>query len=152
MKKVLLIGILSVAMFSCKTATSSKNDVPNQIKLKGEWTLVSAKYPSGYKVTSFHVADAKCFEGSQWKFVSNNNTGTVTFNTTSANCPFFNSKIIWNVKQDGAFNLKFIGDDKAKHVTTGYNLTISNITDNTFELTDNSTEATIVYSFVKNNN
>lgn len=150
MKKVLAIGILSVAMFSCKTATNTKNDVPTQIKLKGEWTLINVTYPSDFKVTSFHVADAKCFEGSQWKFVPNNNSGTVTLNNGSSNCPQWNSKIIWNIKQDGAFNLKFIGDDKAKHVTTGYNLTASNITDETFELIDTSTEATIVYSFVKN--
>ena len=71
-------------------------------------------------------------------------------NNNSNNCPQWNSKIIWNIKQDGAFNLKFIGDDKARHVTTGYNLMASNITDETFELIDNSTEATIVYSFVKN--
>ena len=151
MKKVLAIGILSLAMFSCKTSTNTKNDVPTQIKLKGEWTLTNVKYPSGYKVTSFNVADAKCFEGSQWKFVSNNNTGTVTLNNNSANCPQYNSKIIWNIKHDTSFNLKFIGDDKSKHVTTGYNLTVSDITDNTFELIDNSTEATIVYSFAKNN-
>lgn len=151
MKKVLAIGILSVAMFSCKTSTNTKNDVPTQIKLKGEWTLTNVNYPSGFKVTSFNVADAKCFEGSQWKFVSNNNTGTVTLNNNTSSCPQYNSKIIWNIKQDTSFNLKFIGDDKAKHVTTGYNLTVSEITDNTFELIDNSTEATIVYSFVKNN-
>src|SRR5690606_37071822 len=96
MKKVLAIGILSVAMFSCKTATNTKNDVPAQIKLKGEWTLTDVKYPSGYKVTSFHVADAKCFEGSQWKFVSNNNSGTITLNNGSGDCPQYNSKIIWN--------------------------------------------------------
>jgi|SRR5690606_5872520 hypothetical protein len=151
MKKVLAIGILSLAMFSCKTSTNTKNDVPTQIKLKGEWTLTNVNYPSGYKVTSFNVADAKCFEGSQWKFVSNNNSGTVTLNNNSSNCPQYNSKIIWNIKQDTSFNLKFIGDDKAKHVTTGYNLTVANITDNNFELIDNSTETTIVYSFVKNN-
>lgn len=151
MKKVLAIGILSVAMFSCKTSTNTKNDVPTQIKLKGEWTLTNVNYPSGFKVTSFNVADAKCFEGSQWKFVSNNNTGTVTLNNNTSSCPQYNSKIIWNIKQDTSFNLKFIGDDKAKHVTTGYNLTVSEITDNTFELIDNSTETTIVYSFVKNN-
>jgi len=151
MKKVLAIGILSLAMFSCKTSTNTKNAVPTQIKLKGEWTLTNVSYPSGYNVTSFNVADAKCFEGSQWKFVSNNNSGTVTLNNNSAKCPQWNSKIIWNIKQDDSFNLKFIGDDKAKHVTTGYNLTVSNITDETFELIDNSTEATIVYSFVKKN-
>ncbi|HLV50807.1 MAG TPA: hypothetical protein VKY44_02480 [Flavobacterium sp.] len=152
MKKVLALGILSLVMFSCKTATNTntKNDVATQIKLKGEWTLVDVKYPSGYKVTSFDVADAKCFEGSQWKMIPNNNSGTVTLNNPD-NCPSFNSRIIWNIKLDGTFNLKFLSQEKAKHVTTGYVLTASNVTDTTFELIDNSTEATIVYSFEKNN-
>src|SRR5690554_7449130 len=80
MKKVLALGVLSLAMFSCKTATSTKNDVATQIKLKGEWTLVDVNYSAGYKVTSFDVADANCFEGSQWKLIPNNNSGTVTLN------------------------------------------------------------------------
>src|SRR5690554_8086585 len=99
MKKVLALGVLSLAMFSCKTATSTKNDVATQIKLKGEWTLVDVNYSAGYKVTSFDVADANCFEGSQWKLIPNNNSGTVTLNNPD-NCPSFNSRIIWNIKTD----------------------------------------------------
>ncbi|WKW46531.1 lipocalin family protein [Myroides sp. JBRI-B21084] len=151
MKKVLAIGILSLAMFSCKTASNTKNDVSTQIKLKGEWTLTNVNYSSQYKVTSFQIADAKCFEGSQWKFVSNNNTGTVTLNNNATKCPQYNSKIVWNIKQDGTFNLKFVGDDKAKHVTTGYNLKTNNVSDTNFELVDESTEAKIIYTFEKNN-
>ena len=55
MKKLLILAIATVGMVSCKTVPSSKNDVPTQIKLKGEWTLSNVSYPSGYKVTSFHV-------------------------------------------------------------------------------------------------
>src|SRR5690606_8780826 len=150
MKKVLALGVLSLAMFSCKTATSTKNDVATQVKLKGEWTLVDVKYPSGYKVTSFDVADAKCFEGSQWKMIPNNNSGTVTLNNPD-NCPSFNSRIIWNIKLDCMFNLKFLSQENPIHVTTCYVLTASTLTDTSFEVIDNSTEATIVYSYEKNN-
>lgn len=149
MKKLLILAIATVGMVSCKTVPSAKNDVPTQIKLKGEWTLSNVSYPSGHKVTSFHVADAKCFEGSQWKFVSNNNTGTMSLNN-SGDCPAFGSNIVWNIKQDGTFNLKFVGSEKAKHVTEGYNLFVSNLTDNSFQLIDNSTEATVTYTFTKN--
>src|SRR5690606_42057461 len=68
-----------------------------QVKLKGEWTLVDVNYPSGYMVTSFDIADAKCLEGSQWKLIPNNNSGTLTLNNPG-NCPAFNSRIVWNVK------------------------------------------------------
>lgn len=149
MKKFLIVGGFALAMIGCKTATNVKNDVPTQIKLKGEWTLTNVSYPSGYKITSFHVADAKCFEGSQWKFVSNNNTGTVSLNT-NRDCPEFSSNIVWNIKQDGGFNLKFIGSEKAKHVTSGYNMYVTNLSDTSFQLVDSSTEATITYTFVKN--
>lgn len=151
MKKVLILGIFSIALFSCKTtATGTKNDVATQVKLKGEWTLVDVNYPSGYMVTSFDIADAKCLEGSQWKLIPNNNSGTLTLNNPG-DCPAFNSRIVWNVKLNGDFNLKFLSKEKAKHVTTGYVLTLANLTDSSFELIDNSTEATIVYSFKKNN-
>lgn len=149
MKKILILGCFALTLIGCKTATSGKNDVPAQIKLKGNWTLTDISYPSGYKVTSFHIADAKCFEGSQWKFVSNNNTGTVALNS-NRDCPAFSSDIVWNIKQDGTFNLKFIGSEKAKHVTSGYNMYVANQTDSSFQLIDNTTEASITYTFVKN--
>lgn len=145
MRKILGIGLLALSFVACKPT----NDVKAQIGLKGDWTLTNVSYPKGYKVTSFHVADAKCFEGSQWKFVSNNNTGTISLNH-SGDCPDFTSNIVWTIGADQSFNLKFVGNEKAKNVTAGYKLAVENQTPNTFDLVDNTSGTKIVYRFVKN--
>lgn len=145
MKKFIGIGLIALAFASCKPT----NDVKTQIGLKGEWTLSSVTYPKGFKVTSFHVADAKCFEGSQWKFVSNNNKGTISLNN-AGDCPEFSSNIVWNISTDQKFNLKFVGSEKAKHVADGYQLNYVNQSENSFQLIDNTSGTTIVYQFLKN--
>ena len=145
MKKILGIGLIALAFVACKPT----NDVKSQIELKGEWTLMDVSYPKGLKVTSFHIADAKCFQGSQWKFVPNNNTGVVNLDATG-DCPTFSSNIVWTIGTDQSCNLKFVGSEKAKHITAGYKLNVANQTGNTFDLVDDSTGTKIVYKFVKN--
>lgn len=145
MKKILGIGLIALSFVACKPT----NNVQSQIGLKGDWTLTNVIYPKDVRVTSFHIADAKCFEGSQWKFVSNNNTGTITLNH-SGDCPTFSSNIVWTIGTDQSFNLKFVGNEKAKHITTGYMLNIEDQTPSSFSLVDHSAGTTIVYKFVKN--
>jgi len=52
------------------------------VAIKGNWTISAVTYPgSDYiKVTSFDLADSKCFVGSTWKFISNNNKGEMALN------------------------------------------------------------------------
>jgi len=145
MKKILGLSLIALSFVACKPT----KDVKSQIGLKGEWTLTNVSYPKDYKVTSFHIADAKCFEGSQWKFVSNNNTGVVTLDS-NRDCPEFSSNIVWTIGTDQSFNLKFVGSEKAKHITSGYKLNMMNQTPTTFELEDTTTGVNIVYKFVKN--
>lgn len=145
MKKVLGLSLLALTMLACKPT----KDIKAQSGLKGEWTLTKVSYPSGYKVTSFYIADAKCFEGSQWKFVSNNNTGTVSLNG-GGNCPAYSDKIVWTIGKDQSFNLKFIGNEKAKKVVEGFRLEIANQTETSFQLIDNSTGTQVVYQFSAN--
>lgn len=116
------------------------------MKLKGEWILENVQYSATYKISPFYIADAKCFENSEWKFVSNNNTGTLSLNPTGV-CPDFSTNFVWNIKNNGNFNLKFIGEQKAKEVTTGFTLKIDAITESSFKLIDNSTETPITYTF-----
>ena len=145
MRKILGIGLIALSFVACKPT----NDVKSQIGLKGEWTLTNVSYPKGFKVTSFHVADAKCFEGSQWKFVPNNSTGTVTLDH-AGDCPTFSSNIVWTIGTDQSFNMKFVGNEKAKHITSGYKLSMVNQSANSFELVDDSTGTKVVYKFAKN--
>ena len=119
--------------------------------IKGNWTITSVTYPgSDYiKVTSFDIADSKCFEGSSWKFVSNNNKGEMSLN--KAGCPSFSSPIIWSVSKDGTYTLKITEGEKGKNVTEGYQLKVRNQTDNSFQLIDNvnvgGKNVEVVYNF-----
>jgi hypothetical protein len=137
-----------VAMFfACKSASSTastdttlskKLDRPTQVALKGNWVLTNVSYPgSDYiKVNSFDLADSKCFIGSTWSFISNNNKGTMAL--TSPSCTSFSSPIVWSINNQGMFILKILdAGEKAKKVRDGYLLKVAGVTESSFQLIDN---------------
>jgi hypothetical protein len=132
MKKLLSLCMLVALFASCGSL-----DQKSQVGIKGNWTISSVTYPGSeyIKVTSFDVADSKCFEGSSWNFISNNNKGTMTL--TKADCPAFTSPIVWTITKAGSFNFKITEGEKAKKVTQGYTLQIRNQTESSFQLVDN---------------
>jgi hypothetical protein len=148
MKKFLFLSMCVIGLASCGSL-----DTKSQGGLKGNWTISQVTYPNSeyIKVTSFDVADSKCFEGSSWKFVSNNNTGEISLN--KAGCPAFTSPIVWTVTKEGAYTLKITEGEKAKRVTQGYFLQMRNQTESSFQLVDNVTvggkTVEVVYNFQK---
>lgn len=169
MKKNLFLVLIAIAIFSCKsksTATSStenkepitstKLDRSSQVGIKGNWKITKVTFSGSdvFKVNSFQIADSKCFEGSTWTFISNNNKGTMSL--TKSNCPSFSSPIVWSINKDGLFVLKIVeSGTKAKNVTEGYLLKVANQTENSFELIDNVNIAgkikEVTYQFEKLN-
>lgn len=128
-----------VFFVGCKpkqTVTNTKLDTKSEVAIKGNWTVTSVTYPGSeyIKVNSFDLADSKCFVGSTWKFISNNNKGEMAL--TNASCTAFSSPITWYINKDGNFVMKIINDTKAKKVVEGYILTIANSTENSFQLMD----------------
>lgn len=148
MKKFLFLGLCIIGLASCGSI-----DHKSQVAIKGDWTISQVSYANSdvIKVTSFDVADAKCFEGSMWNFVSNNNKGTMTI--SKSGCPSFTSPIVWTSTKDGAFTLKITEGEKAKRVTQGYILQLRNQTESSFELVDNVNVAgrttEVVYRFTR---
>jgi hypothetical protein len=158
MKKMISVGLIAILLFACKTTsvTSTKLDRTSQVDIKGNWTLSSVTYPgSDYiKVNSFQIADSKCFEGSAWKFISNNNKGSMGLAKTG--CPTFSSPITWFVNKEGQFVLKILeAGEKAKKVRDGYVLKLENQTDASFQLIDKidvgGKPTDVVYQFQKIN-
>ena len=153
MKKTVFIIVMSILALACKpkqTVTNTKLDNKSERLIKGDWQVSSVSYVGSdvFKVTSFNIADAKCFEGSQWNFVSNNNTGEMVLN--KANCVTYGSRITWFINKDGNFVMKFLTEGvKAKHTAGGYVLRIANQTETSFQLIDRasvgSNSADIVY-------
>jgi len=159
MKKLILLGVLAVLFASCKStsATNTKVDRRSQVAIKGNWTITSVTYPGSeyIKVNSFELADSKCFEGSTWKFISNNDKGEMAL--TKADCPTFSSPIRWFVNKDGQFVLKILdAGEKAKKVRDGYVLSIAAQTQETFQLVDKINVGgkitNVVYQFQKISN
>jgi hypothetical protein len=157
MKKILLFTIICIGLTSCKTqsVTSTKLDNKTEVALKGNWTLSSVKYVGAeyFKVNSFDLADSKCFEGSKWAFISNNNKGNMEL--TNNGCTNFASPITWYVNKEGKLILKIIdAGGKAKKVRDGYILDLRNVTPNSFELVDKINVggklSDVVYEFIKN--
>ena len=159
MKKLILLFVLAIAASSCKTpapAASTNVDRKSQVAMKGNWTIASVTYAGSdvFKVTSFDIADAKCFVGSTWKFVSNNDSGEMAL--TQANCPTFSSAIKWYVNKDGQFVLKFLAEGlKAKKMQQGYILKVVEQTQESFKLYDNinigGKMTNVIYHFKKTN-
>ena len=139
MKKSVILLLLTVLFVGCKpkqTVTNTKLDTKSEVAIKGNWTVTLVTYPGSeyIKVNSFDLADSKCFVGSTWKFISNNNKGEMALTNTT--CTAFSSPITWYINKDGNFVMKIINDTKAKKVVEGYILTIANSTENSFQLID----------------
>lgn len=157
MKKTVLIIVMSIFALACKpqqAVTNTKLDNKTERMMKGDWIISSVKFVGSdvFKVTSFNIADSKCFEESLWTFVSNNNTGEMILN--KANCAAYGSHITWFVNKDGNFVIKFLEEGvKAKHTPSGYVLKIANQTETSFQLIDKaavgSNTAEVVYQFDK---
>jgi hypothetical protein len=157
MKKSLLLLLITISLMGCKSKSVTNTNVDNKTEriIKGDWTVTNVSFPgSDYiKVTSFDLVDSKCLVGSTWKFVSNNNKGTMTLN--DASCISFSSPITWYINQEGNFVMKIINDYKAKKVSQGYILRVANVTETSFELVDKinvgGSMKEVTYQFQKNN-
>jgi hypothetical protein len=136
--------MMATMLFACKSASttdttlSKKLDRSTQVAIKGNWVLTNVSYTGSdfIKVNSFDIADSKCFIGSTWNFISNNNKGSLTLN--SASCTAFSSPIVWSINNQGLLVLKIVeAGTKSKNVREGYLLKVAGLTENSFQLIDN---------------
>jgi Lipocalin-like domain len=147
MKKILLTLTTSLLIFSCATkspvAVSSKTETVSpkvdsraENAFKGNWRLTKVIYVGQeyINITSFQLADSKCFIGSVWNFIPNNEKGTVTLSPSS--CAAFTSPIVWSVSKEKMFSLKILKDLKSRDVKVGFYFLVQNQTDESFELSD----------------
>ena len=156
MKKTFLLLLMATLMLGCKSKSAINTKLNNraEVLIKGNWNISSVTYPgSDYiKVTSFDVADSKCFVGSQWKFISNNNKGAMEL--TNAACAGFSSPITFFINKEGKFVMKILNETKSKRVLEGYVLRVANMADNSFQLIDainvGGKNVDVVYQFNRN--
>ncbi len=96
MKRFLFLALIAATIISCgtpKTVQESKKVI------KGNWTLDNISYDTSgtFNVTVFNDTSAECFEGSNWRFIPNNNTGN--YNIEDPNCPTGERNFIFTIQE-----------------------------------------------------
>ncbi len=154
MKKILALGAAVMLLISCSSSAPVSRST--QSDLKGNWTISDVTYPGSnvIKINSFDIADSKCFKGSAWKFISNNNKGNLEL--TQSGCSTFTSPIVWSITKENDFTLKIVDPSiKAKNVTQGYVLKYQPQSETSFQLIDKVNVGgkltNVVYQFQKVN-
>ena len=77
MKKTILLVVFIATIFSCGTTKTVRE---SKKVIKGNWTLTNVNYDAAgkYNITLLNDVSKECFEGSEWRFIPNNNTGIYT--------------------------------------------------------------------------
>ena len=131
MRRILFLAAVASVVMACgtpKTVQESKRVI------KGSWDLESITYSEtgNFNITLFDDTSKECFEGSQWNFVSNNNTGT--YNIDNSNCPSGDRYFIFTIQEiDPAtglydFLLKPTDEKKKSEDKIGYRLRLAKLT------------------------
>ena len=95
MKKLVYLFILSIIL-SC---SASKNVRTSKKVIKGSWVLNSVEYntQNTLSVNLLNDASARCFEGSIWQFIPNNNTGT--YSIQNKDCGVSTRNFIFTIQE-----------------------------------------------------
>jgi len=96
MKKILILALIAATALSCGTPKTVQE---SRKILKGYWTLNSISYDSSgkFNVTLFNDTSVECFEGSNWRFIPNNNSGNYTIENSS--CPTGQRDFIFTIQE-----------------------------------------------------
>jgi hypothetical protein len=154
--KRLLILLITVTLVGCgpsKTVRDSKKVI------KGDWSLNSITYSQvgTYNVNLLNDASKECFEGSTWKFIPNNNTGTYTIN--DAGCSTGERNFVFTIQEVNQttglydFLLKPTNEKNKSETNQGFRLNLASISETMMQwkqtLTVEGNPFTITMNFSK---
>jgi hypothetical protein len=96
MKKTILLAILAAVVFSCGTPKTVQE---SRKIIKGYWSLDKISYSESgtFNVTLLEDTSRECFEGSNWRFIPNNNTGVYTIE--NGDCPMGERNFIFAIQE-----------------------------------------------------
>lgn len=158
-KQTFLYAVLAGLLFT--SCAVSKSVRMQQNLLSGSWTLNHISYEDNdgiFTAVFFNDVRDTCFEGSDWFFQNNNNTGRYTI-TQSSLCRGGDRFFRWSVVDPEQSNtsqlqFKFI-DEKLNDISSGFGYRLNIVTLNEQSMTLKSTASvegepiTIVYEFTK---
>ncbi len=159
MKKLLLFVIIGTVTLSCGTP---KTVIQAKRVMKGEWLLNNITYSKSgtYKVELLQDTSKECFEGSNWRFIPNNNSGLYAINDT--NCSVGERNFIFTVQeidpQTGLYDFLLKPTTKLgradKQKTSGFRLQLVQLTESTMQWKQTVNQGgepfSITMNFIKN--
>lgn len=132
MKNLGILTLFIIMMLS--SCSTTKVERHAEKSFRGDWTLTQITSDQAQNVVITQLFDhssAECFEGSQWKFVANNNKGSYTL--SGVGCPTNTNEFTWFMEEDGNdtyLMFKRVEDgEKARHVTAGYRMRLISVDD-----------------------
>ncbi|NLP58357.1 lipocalin family protein [Lutibacter sp. B1] len=136
MKKLAILTVLALSIISCgvpKTVIQSKKVI------KGYWTLDNITYSEmgEFNVTLLNDVSKECFEGSTWRFIPNNDTGTYTIN--NSNCATGDRYFIFTIQEIDPntglydFLIKPTDEKKKSETNEGFRLQLIHLSDATMQ-------------------
>lgn len=126
----MILGVLV-----CLTACGTSEVVRESRKtINGDWRLTNVEYPGNSSSVSVNLlgdSSSECFTGSQWNFISNNNTGTYVL--SSANCSQGTRHFNWGIEDVNGqdYTLTFKPTDsrnKSQSGNQGFRLSLVHLT------------------------
>ncbi|BAO56366.1 lipocalin family protein [Nonlabens marinus] len=134
MKKLLISGFVAALLLVGCGGTQNAVKQTERI-VRGNWVVDNVTYDGNgqFESTLLQDVSAKCFEGSQWYFVANNNRGNYSIETPS--CDTGTRNFIWVIPGskdiiEGDLLLKPTGDNYRSETDAGFRLNVNNLTEN----------------------
>lgn len=136
MKKTILLAVLAAVLFACgtpKTVQKSKKVI------KGYWSLDEITYSESgtFNIQLLSDTSKECFEGSNWRFIPNNNTGN--YEITDGNCPTGTRHFIFAIQEvdptSGLYDfiLKPTDEKKKSAEGKGFRLKLARLNNNSMQ-------------------
>ncbi|MGS2725566.1 lipocalin family protein [Psychroserpens sp. BH13MA-6] len=135
MKQFIAICI-TICFLSCGTSKTVRD---SKKIIKGNWTLTNISYSETgtYNVTLLNDSTKECFEGSDWQFIPNNNTGiyTITKNNCTTGARYFNFTIqeVDEVTGYYDFLLKPTDEKGNSDTNVGFRLNLSSLSESNMQ-------------------
>ncbi len=160
MRKLFLMFTTVLFLASCSLTKENKQ---YRHAVDGEWIIENVTFegPEGkFNINAFGEGKPECFIGSTWDLNKSNSSGSYTL-PGNTGCNYGSRIINWSVHQPASglsyFQYKVIGENKAKHVVSGYRMGVDMVTENEMRLrSSNKIEGEnenydIIYHFKKIN-
>jgi len=133
MKKSIIYGfVAALLLVGCGGTQNAIKQTERTVR--GNWVVDTVTYQGNgqFESTLLQDVSAKCFEGSQWYFVANNNRGN--YSIESPSCATGTRNFIWVIPGskdiiEGDLLLKPTGDNYRSDSDAGFRLNVNNLTE-----------------------